>query len=175
MHDFLPRQARDKHRENSKKSGVPLAHVGFFDCVDDESVLIYENKHIFFGHYFVLKMYRFTKTGSGQTYGKHSKRDLCVFLQVLDDLVLRETVCFLQERLLSVRCLCIHNHFTKTASGRTKHSNKGRFCSYVGWQRQTAVAAGRVLARKRPHNEPTVPAPANISVKTAETSATRVS
>jgi hypothetical protein len=79
MHDFLPRQARDKHRENSKKSGVPLAHVGFFDCVDDESVLIYENEHIFFGRHFVLKMYRFTKTGSGQTYGKHSERDLCVF------------------------------------------------------------------------------------------------
>ena len=79
MHDFLPRQARDKHRENSKKSGVPLAHVGFFDCVDDESVLIYENEHIFFGRHFVLKMHRFTKTGSGQTYGKHSERDLCVF------------------------------------------------------------------------------------------------
>ena len=127
MHDFLPRQARDKHRENSKKSGVPLAHVGFFDCVDDESVLIYENEHIFFGRHFVIKMHRFTKTGSGQTYGKLSKRDLCVFLQVLDDLVLRETVCFLQERLFVCPLSMHQQSLYQDSLGTNKALKQGPF------------------------------------------------
>ena len=91
---FLPRQARDKHREQLRKErrlcrphsislDYPL-HLALARSAPPELIArIIGAEHAlssFFGAIFNAKMDYFTKTGSGQTSKKHSKREMRFFL-----------------------------------------------------------------------------------------------
>jgi hypothetical protein len=84
---ILPRQARNKHRENSKKEWR-FSQGGFFKvlvgCMRFMSEASYENQGYFgscrYEHAFCAPVYtpndRFAKTGSGQAYEKLRKRSV---------------------------------------------------------------------------------------------------
>ena len=91
--NILPRQARDKHRENSKKrvavqlkkDGRPFLHFSAqWNTLHVDGVRQVRarfpngNPQVRDPPFLAPLLYRtdrFTKTGSGQTEGKHSKRD----------------------------------------------------------------------------------------------------
>jgi hypothetical protein len=61
---ILPRQARDKHRQNSKKDAPFFAPKNSWIAAASEYVL---QKTPFFAMPLIHKNHHFTKTGSGQT------------------------------------------------------------------------------------------------------------
>jgi hypothetical protein len=67
---FLPRQARDKHRKVEKK-GAFFAGRGAAVRADADG----KKKNGSSFERFIYQMHHFTKTGSGQTQGKLSKKD----------------------------------------------------------------------------------------------------
>eukprot|EP01046_Picozoa_sp_COSAG06_P018339 COSAG06_NODE_1274_length_10048_cov_5.593628_7_plen_185_part_00 len=86
--DHLPRQARDKHRERAGRSLVETrTGTRFCDtCAGlhcavcpgrlQQSHLGARNGPFFAVPFYILANDHFTKTGSGQTQGKHSKQDV---------------------------------------------------------------------------------------------------
>ena len=70
---ILPRQARDKHRENSQKRAFPHRHAGRECHVHSDSkgvCELYLEQCLFFLAPFSTKNDDVTKAGTGQTYGK---------------------------------------------------------------------------------------------------------